>query len=312
MLRSRRQLPQVSTVYFRINMKRFFLFLIAIALGAQTPLTTVGVGPGNLTTAAPYVGPGDVVSGAVAWWGLRAYSAAKAGTKAANICHVVPSTVCADINTLANGNFDVAATVGGTLNCGVVTCHVNKLYDQSGSNSCSGGPCDITASNFHPTLAFNVLGSLPAMQSAADTDTFNSASITQAQPFTISFVYESTSTADSGIVSGSIQIRPNQSGAGTGTLYAGNTSFTATMSNNAFHAGQVVFNGASSSINLDGTTSTGSPGTNGYSATPVVVFSISGSIPLTGYITEVGMWSGALTGTQMTDLNSNQHTYWGF
>lgn len=279
---------------------------------AQTPLTTLGVGPGNLTTAAAYVGPGDVVSGAVAWWGLRAYSAATAGTKAANLCHLTPGVVCADINTLANGNFDVSTAVTGPLNCGVVTCWVSKLYDQSGANSCSGSPCDVNAGTAHPTLATNVIGSLPSMQSAADADNFTTASLTQAQPFTISFVYESTGTADSGILSsGGLQIRPNQSGAGTGTIYAGNTSFTVAMTNSAFHAGQVVFNGASSSINLDGSTSTGSPGTNGFSGA-VILFSISGSQVLTGYISEVGIWSGSLTSGQQTSLNDNQHTYWGF
>src|ERR1700733_9426847 len=59
-----------------------------VRLGGSSPIARV--------TPPSYTGPGDVVPGALAWWGLRAYGAATAGTKAINICRASDST-CEDI-----------------------------------------------------------------------------------------------------------------------------------------------------------------------------------------------------------------------
>lgn len=73
-------------------------------------------------SAAPtYQGPGDIVAGATAWYGLRGYSAAYAATgtgKAVNVRRASDNTT-SDIVILTNGNLDIAtantfATVDAT------------------------------------------------------------------------------------------------------------------------------------------------------------------------------------------------------
>ena len=55
-----------------------------------------------------YVGPGDIVSGALAWWGLRAYSAAYANSNGP-IMDITDSVFAnsATINVLSNGTLDM-------------------------------------------------------------------------------------------------------------------------------------------------------------------------------------------------------------
>lgn len=84
--------------------------------GASTFLRARG-----LIGGAAYVGPGDIVSGATAWYGLRGYSAAFAATgtgKAVNVRRASDNATM-DIVILANGNLDITtantfATVDAT------------------------------------------------------------------------------------------------------------------------------------------------------------------------------------------------------
>ena len=85
-----------------------------------------------------YTGPGDVVSGAVAWWGLRAYNGTYAASlgKLANICTPLDA-VCADVNSDTSGNFNLSGTGALLCNNSTSICTVKILYDQSGALSCS-------------------------------------------------------------------------------------------------------------------------------------------------------------------------------
>ena len=62
--------------------------IVGISASSHAQLGMTGVGGGGFGGgAAAYSGPGDVVTTGWVWWfGLRAFSAATAGTKAANIC----------------------------------------------------------------------------------------------------------------------------------------------------------------------------------------------------------------------------------
>jgi hypothetical protein len=90
-------------------MRKFLTFLIAlsaIVLGVCSSTSAqagciIGGGIICVSPAASYTGPGDVVSGAKAWYGLRAYSAATAGTKAIRLCDHLGAN-CADISTSAS------------------------------------------------------------------------------------------------------------------------------------------------------------------------------------------------------------------
>lgn len=111
--------------------------------------------PSPIPTAATcvavgYSGPGDVVASAVAWSGLRAYSAAKCGNKAIQIESVVTLTT-KDINTLQTGDLDISTaegfggtdavcsgTISGTTlsvtSCSPSTFHVGDQVTGAGIN----------------------------------------------------------------------------------------------------------------------------------------------------------------------------------
>jgi hypothetical protein len=94
-------------------MRKLFAALIALvlsiaglaaALAGGQSCCSLGVWSTPLSGGS-YTGPGDVVSGASAFWSCRAYSAAKAGTKAYRIVCASDSTQT-DISSLANGPCD--------------------------------------------------------------------------------------------------------------------------------------------------------------------------------------------------------------
>ncbi len=71
----------------------------------------------SVSAGASYTGPGDVVSGATAWYGLRAYNAAYAtgSNKSINVRRASDNTT-QDINILSSGALDIATanTFAGT------------------------------------------------------------------------------------------------------------------------------------------------------------------------------------------------------
>lgn len=275
--------------------------------------------PGQGGGSLPFVGPGNAVSGAIAWWGLRAYTTAKAGSKAANICNNGDAN-CADVNTLSNGNFDVATATAAPLSCGGAggTCTIKTLYDQSGNTNCVGTACDITNATAaaRPTLVLNCTGSLPcaACLIASSQRLLAAAAITQAQPMTTSMVSKRTAVAAGGMLGGVTAGDANLgygAAASTVNLDAGGTAVTATASDNVFHTLQAVFNGASSSVLVDATTNASlTVGAQGLTGAPILCENPSGNFT-TGNFAEGGVWAGSLTSPQQTALHANQCAYWG-
>jgi hypothetical protein len=107
-------------------------------------------------------------------------------------------------------------------------------------------------------------------------------------------------------------------GTNTTAMYcnAGTTLYSATMSWNAWHALQYVFNGASpaSSINVDGTQTTGgsSGGSSGYSGTGLTLGAWQGgSNQLFGGEAEITLWPINPSGTQLSNLLVNINTRTG-
>ena len=277
-------------------------------------LTNGGVGGQGIlvitySPGSSYSGPGDIVSSATAWWGLRAYSLAKAGTKAAQICRTSDSA-CIDVYTLANGNFD---TGYASAFCSGTTCRVAILYDQTGNGH---DAVDSTGSQ-QPVLTFNCIGSLPCMtfNSANSTLLYNNDGFTVPQPYTMSSVAERTANFTTEVPL--LQDGTNVYGiyfdsvANSWLMYGGGTPLEMSASDSAFHTIEAVFNGASSEGYLDGsgtgTSQVGSSfGTGG--------LSIGGTWPtyLKGIIIEEGIWGSGFNATQAGNMNTNQHSYWGF
>ena len=267
--------------------------------------------------APAYSGPGDVVSGAKAWWGLRAYNSAAKGTPAVNVCNV-SDIACADLSTDAVTGALVISSIGGS-SCSIVTCTIKTWYDQSGALACSGGTaCNVTQATIgtRSTLVVSCISSLPcaATSNVAGATATNGLTSGISQPFTISAVGNRTGNTSSFQDLLSIDNNDIQTGfsnsTNTSLMFAGSVT-SATASDSSFHALQHVYNGASSVLGVDGTESTVNPGTNVPAAGGK--FSIPGvSNVLTGQATEVGIWSGGFSSGQRTSMNSNQHSYWGF
>src|SRR4051812_39897639 len=78
---------------------------------------------------ATYTGPGDIASGAAAWWGLRAYSTASIGSNAIRLREDGGNTE-QDFTTIAGGGLNLAAISAFK---GGANLFVTKLYDQTGN-----------------------------------------------------------------------------------------------------------------------------------------------------------------------------------
>lgn len=272
---------------------------------------------GYRTPAVPviYAGPGDVVSGAVGWWGLRAYSLLSIGINAIRLRR---SSDNAEQNfvTVAGGGLDMTAI--NTFR-GAASLFVVKLYDQSGN---SRDMLQATAAN-QPAFTLNILGSsntLPIMQGNGSTFGLQTAFswATGSQPYSFSHVAKSKTT-EVGFLSqisdkASFDINvarfvgtPNsqQLSAPTGV----NFSFLA----DAWHRTQIVLNAASSTIMVDAASVSVNPGANNFNAAASVSL-LSGVNPGGGEFgnydcVEYGVWIGDFT-AQRSALDSNQQAYW--
>jgi hypothetical protein len=257
-----------------------------------------------------YAGPGDVVSGATRWVGLRAYMLSTVGTNAVRLRRDSDNTE-QDFVTVTGGGLDLASisTFKGSANL-----FITKYYDQVGTNH----EVETTAAQ-QAQLTLSGLGSLPIATFISSVPIlYNTSSpVAQTQPWTISTVARRTSnfTAVQVIwaneLSNSLQLRFDGA-ANTLMMYAG-TAQNATATDNVYHAIQGVFNGASSDINVDGTANVVNVGTQVQSSQPSTMGSYDvDSFGLDGNILELGEWPIAFTPTQSSNMSANQHAYWGF
>jgi hypothetical protein len=133
-----------------------FLALIASPCWAQpSQMPLLGVGSAATST---YTGPGDIVSGATAWYGLRAYNAAYAtgSNNAINVRRASDNST-ENIVILATGALDIAtansfagtdATCTGTISTTTLSCTSASSTPHVGSTITGTGvtqPCYITA-----------------------------------------------------------------------------------------------------------------------------------------------------------------------
>jgi hypothetical protein len=288
-------------------------------------LTLLGVGRGNPAT---YVGPGDVVSGATFWWGLRAYSAAVAASgtqKAINVRNTGTNETC-DVLIATSGG--LASTVsscsgassGTALSTFCSSCAITEWYDQSGATNCTGTACHVvqaTAAN-QGTLTLSCLGSLPCGVVASSGPQFwRTASVINANnaaPHSYYAVVDDTSA-------GTHIFLNFDGGTRNSFYYASTTSIqvTDTASNiggavtNAWHVAiaSVVSGTNNSTVNVDGTTVvTGTLTTNTGVDKPTFGNDAGGFDPFNGNLAEGGVWPSSVAASY-TSLCHNAFAYWG-
>lgn len=276
--------------------------------------------PGTLPTpfmktqTSTYVGPGNVVSGATMWGGLRAYTLASIGSNAVKLRRDSDNTTQTFV-TVAGGGLDLSgiSTFKGTANL-----FVDTLYDQTGN----GNNLVQATQAKQPTFTLSGLGSLPIMSFISASGLFlgwtPSAGI--APSYTFSTVARRTSNFTTAQLIGasfnssSLQFRFDAA-ANTAFMYAGVAQSVAGVADNTYHALQAVYasGGAGSDLNVDGTVNTINPGNITITATQFTIGTYDGSsFFLDGQIQEFGIWPSAFTSTNSANMSSNQHSYWGF
>lgn len=295
-------------------MKRASALLIAASLvfsdAASAQLLTTGAGGAAL---AGYQGPGDVISGAIAFYSCRAYNAAAAGTKAYRIVRASDSTQT-DINSLANGKCDTSTPA---TFCNATTCKVVTWYDQSGALACAGSvACDVTQATDanRPSLTLSALNGWPCATDSGPTGVVleTSVNLVQAQPFSFSGIGERTGAFTSAQRFWNSNASATNFGWRTTTNTVGTQSgtMTATASDSAYHVfSYVTNNGGTSTLVVDGAATTGTLGLAPLSAHLDFFNDASGSgDPMNGNLCEAGFWPIGFNATQYGNINTNMHS----
>lgn len=303
----------INTWYFRARIERPG----ATANGAWSNTETETI------VAPTYTGPGDILSGALGWYGLRAYNAAYC--TGSNPCIDITDQADANaltVNITTAGQLDTAAIATWVTAHSVTTIKITKIYNQSGGSlvhlpAVPGFPP-------HLILSASGLGSGKAsMAFHGAGDSFFAAfqtpsNATLNQPYSVSAV-ASTDDTSTQYLWGS-----DPSNLLHYTIYrtdrfcmaagAGEVGASSANSAVAFHAIQTTANNDNTgSIYVDGANASGSngPPNTTFSGAP---FRLGGnnSTVFGGRISEFGIWSGIFSSGNKSSLNTNQHTEWGF
>jgi hypothetical protein len=315
---------------------------IALATSAWADMTLFGTNPPPPKFGGPYTGPGEVVTGAQYWYScFRGYTQfyASGGRAGCNVRRNDNAQTC-DILIAPNG------TWGNTANCSSfpdngkapsafctgTTCFVTTMYDQTDNGYIVS---NATAAN-QPQLLFSGCGgALAGPGACVDCSTAGTTGspglfsngrginngFTSASPITISGVYLAVNATGGGVWAtggGIAQALAKFTATPALDINAG-ADATLAASFATWYAVHNVINpndGSTSTVRANGTTSGSQNAGNG------IHFGGGNSIQIcgdqssnkafVGKMTEIGSWSGALSGTQQGNLESNQRAFWGF
>lgn len=287
---------------------------IIAALCLLIGLTVVPVAEAQLTgffgSSSAYKGPLDIVGGATFCGGVRACSQAKAAAGAAllNVCYDLAGVdqTCVDMVSNSAGQL-VVTTVGG-FSCGVVTCTAKIIYDGSGA----GNNMTQTTVASRATFTLNCLnGTLPCL-TASGSAIYTATISSTATPQSASLVEERVSGGDTAVIG----FTTNQ-GFGFGNVANMAAIFTSgryqqAAADGAFHSVQYISSSGTGTLNVDGTSGSGSVASASTGAT-LALFALSNATDLlTGSIAEAIFYaSTALNSTQYGNLCHNELVYFG-
>lgn len=256
--------------------------------------------------AVSYTGPGDVVSGAIGWWGLRAYNAAVRGNNVIELRRDSDNTAQTFVS-LTDGSLDVASI---TTFKGAANLFVRTLYDQTGHS------LDFVQTTAGTQIAFTLagLGSLPIMQPASGKRFALVAGPTQAQPFTWYIAVDRTTavtTSQYYMSMGSNVIDFNSTTSANTIRFSSGSGGVYTAADNTWHTFMAHANGASGHLFIDGSDqgaiNLGSTGMSGNLYLLTDIFNEDTQ----GNFVEAGIWPVGFTATNATNIDSNASTYWG-
>lgn len=302
-------------------MKWLALALSLLLTSAQAQVGLPFPGPGAVI-ASNYIGLGDVISGAQAYWGLRAYSSATRGNRFANVCNSTGGVDigCADMFTSATTGAVVPATIS-LIACPGANCTVKTLYDQSQANACLSTACDITQATVanRPTLNVGTsvgctsVGQACLIWPGIGLGLVTSNNINLGAPFTIVTAAKRTgnfSTFGSMIDAFAglyYSNAPNELGC------VGNSGVNVvTEADSSYQVYQYSGNGTTIGCTVNTTSTSFSDTVTFGNPSPVNVGGDPFSQPLTGDSLETAIYGSVISGSMISAVNTNIHTYWGF
>ena len=267
-----------------------------------------------------YTGVLDIVSGATAYYALRAGSGtiAAAGTqKLVNIRRASDSETC-DFIVATSGGIGLSANCSGSDNGETPAAFLAstngfaaKIYDQSGN----GADISQVTASAQPQLLLTgcTSGSLPCLLFNGSDHLAGTIASIGAQPNTASAVALNSGTAGTIISLFNTGSEPTLdfTAAGTVRTYAG-SNLTASATAAVWHAIQGVNAGASSVLYIDGSSTSGNSGAGQNNTTIELGAQVAAAVFLNGKWAEGGWWSSAFSAGNQSSVNGNQHTYWGF
>jgi len=294
--------------------------------GIQVKVTDLALNTANcgssftITVAAGGLLLDSLSATAISAFSTRKLRSAYAGS-ALNVTTSASGNATQDIGFVSN-NLDTASLA---TFIGSNTGTVGKWYDQSPSgatavqSTISQQPA-IVSSGTNRTRNSNVC---PFYASATNTE-FTWTPPAQAQPFTTTFVSQTTATTSGHHFtdgstpggSGSVRVLIGNGNAGAHwSIYAGSTAlFSSNATDTNMHAWFAVFNAASTVLYEDGSSiiSGTSPGTNGYNGSGYYIGgSLTGTQTIDGYLCEFILFSSALSAGDQATLHSSWQSYWG-
>lgn len=253
--------------------------------------------PPAVPAVVGYQGPGDIASGATAFYSCaRAYNAAYA-TALGAACDVVDTAtglVTCTLNFLSTGFVNKTQCSGVGQSC-ATACSISKMY-----NHVSPGTIDVvqaTLANMFP-LAFNALNSLPCVSGNANTafKLESAGTISQSAPFTLIAVAERTGsfTTPQRIISNGASSNGIRFAASANTIIAasGGTSVTLTANDSTPHAILQVVSATAPLLAIDSSanTSTSSSGTTALSGNQYFASAATAQPMQAGIACEGGLW----------------------
>jgi hypothetical protein len=265
----------------------------------------------SIATGAGYQGPGDITSGAIAFYSAgRAYNAAYAAAQSpvADLVDTATGLATCTLNVGTNGFANLTAvvcptgapTVSVTTFCTVthVGCSVTKLYDQTGTGN---HVVQATLANM-PALTFSAQNGLPCAAGGATVRLQTAGNVVQAAPFTRTAVVERTGsfTTRQDITANAAASHLNFSAAANSVSAAAGTTVGLTAADSAFHALLAVASATAPLFAVDSSadTSTSSQGSTSTSGALTVMNNNAGTFPfIAGLFCEGSLYP--------SDLNSS-------
>ena len=288
----------------------FLLCGVVVAQAQMMSLTGAGgkfkaSGGGGGPPPPTYTGPGDIVSGATFWGGLRCYAAANASANAIRIRRASDNT---ETDVALDASCDLT-DVSGTF-CAATTCYVKTLYDQSGG---AGSDATQTTAGQQPQLVFSCIGTKPCMRFVAANTTFVASNNPGAyvNPVSLSATMKCNGSA---ATLASVDIGLNLYCAGGDAISGDNGDITVAATDNVWHAVQYVLQKSPTNSNLsaDGTTTTNPVSFGAFlNDLHFGVFADGVNGPMDGDATELGAWSAAFSGGNIAAICQNQQAYYG-